>query len=55
MSTTAKDLEALERDYSAKVAEIRADPELSWEAKERRIREQGLKFDKLRKQLEEAA
>jgi hypothetical protein len=38
-------------EHRRKVA-VRADTSLSWEQKERRIRELGLKFDKDRKQLE---
>ena len=55
MSTTTKDLEALERDFEGRKAEIRADETLSWEARERRIRELGLRFDKERKELERSA
>lgn len=55
MSTTAKDLDRLEADYRVKVAKIRSDESLSWEAKERQVRELGLKFDKDRKQLQEDA
>ena len=55
MTTTAKDLEALERDYRAKVAKIRADNSLSWEQKERKVRELGLEYGRVRKELEEDA
>jgi hypothetical protein len=55
MTTKTKDLETLGRDYRERKAQIRADSSLSWEKKERAIRELGLKFDKERKQLEEAA
>ncbi len=52
MSTETKDLKRLEHDYLERKAQIRADSSLSWEKKERAIRELGLKFDKDRKQLE---
>jgi hypothetical protein len=56
MNTEAgKALERLVREHRRRVAEVRADNSLSWEKKERAIRELGLKFDKERKQLEEAA
>jgi hypothetical protein len=54
-ATTRDKYEALERAYRRKVAEIRQNPELSWEKQELKIRELGLKYDKQRKQLEEAA
>jgi hypothetical protein len=50
--TKAEDLEQL---YRERVAEVRSDNFLSWEKKERQIRELGLKFDEDRKQLQEEA
>ena len=55
MDTTTKDLEALERDYQERKAEIRADTSLSWEKKELKVRELGKAYDRERKQLEEDA
>jgi hypothetical protein len=54
-ATASRDLERLEAEYRRRVAEIRAAPGLSWEKRERTIRELGLRFDKKRKQLQEAA
>jgi hypothetical protein len=48
-TTATRDPEA---DYQRKKAEIRADASLSWEAKERQIRELGLEFDKARRERE---
>ena len=55
MTTRTKDLERLERDYRKRKAQIRADSSLSWEKKERAVRELGLRFDKECKQLESEA
>jgi hypothetical protein len=49
MTTAAKEMEALERDYRRRVAEIRADASLSWEKRELKIRELGLEYDQRRK------
>ena len=48
-------LESLLVEHRRRVAAVRAGTSLSWEKKERRIRELGLQFDKQRKDLEEAA
>jgi len=53
--TKAEDLERLVVEHRRKVNEVRADDSLSWEKKERAIRELGLKFDKDRKELEVSA
>jgi hypothetical protein len=55
MSTTAEALERLEQEYKHKRAEVRSDNSLSWEKKERTVRELGLEYDRARKQLQEAA
>jgi hypothetical protein len=49
--------EALEADYRAKVAAVRADDSLSWEKKELKVRDLGEKYDRARRsqQAEEAA
>ncbi len=52
MSTTADKREALEREYGRDVAEIRFTPGLSWEKRERAVRERGLRYERDRKQLE---
>jgi hypothetical protein len=44
-------LEALERAYRARVQEVRAAP-LSWEKKEKSIRQLGLRYDAERRKLE---
>jgi hypothetical protein len=48
MSTVAE-MEALERDYQKRKAEIRADASLSWEKRELKIRELGLEYDQARR------
>jgi hypothetical protein len=48
-------LEALVKEHRRRVAEVRADNSLSWEKRELKIRELGLKFDMERRELEEAA
>jgi hypothetical protein len=56
MDTTAtKDLERLEKEYRRKVAEIRSSPGLSWEKKERTVRELGVRYDQDRNELERSA
>jgi hypothetical protein len=52
MDTKTRDLE---REYQERKAQIRADSSLSWEKRELKIRELGLRFDKERKQLERSA
>jgi hypothetical protein len=47
--------EQLEAAHRAKVAEIRADKSLSWEAKERKIRELGLRHRRVLEEAEAAA
>jgi hypothetical protein len=52
MDTTAsRELERLERAYRDRVQEVRAAP-LSWEKKERMIRQLGLKYDAERRKLQ---
>jgi hypothetical protein len=41
--------EDLEQEYKRKVAEVRSDNSLSWERKERQVRELGLRYDQQRK------
>jgi hypothetical protein len=53
MDTTTRDLEALERDYQERKAQIRADTSLSWEKRELAIRRLGLQYDKTRRKLDE--
>jgi hypothetical protein len=54
MDTTAtRDLEALERDYLKRKAEIRSDETLSYEKKELAVRRLGLEYDRRRKEAEE--
>lgn len=52
MTTTTEVLERLEADYRAKVAKIQVDESLSWEKRERTIRELGLEYDRQRKEAE---
>ena len=54
MDTTTKDLEALERDYQERKAEIRADTSLSWEKKELQVKALGEEFYRARKEMEAA-
>jgi hypothetical protein len=42
----AKDPEALEAEYRQRVREIRADPSLSWEKKELKVRDLGKEYDR---------
>lgn len=44
--------EDLEREYRRKVAGVRLDASLSWEKKERQVRELGLRYDQKRKEAE---
>ena len=52
MTTKTKDLE---RQYGRKVAEVRRANSLSQEKKELAVQQLGLKYDRARKQEEEAA
>ncbi len=45
----------MEAKYRTRVAQIRADESLSWEKKERQIRELGLAHNRARKQAEQEA
>jgi hypothetical protein len=45
------ELKRLEAEYLERRAEIRSDPELSWEKRERAIRELGKEYDKARREL----
>ncbi len=56
MSTTAPGgLQALEDEYRARVAAVRGDSSLSWEKKERKVRELGLAYDRARREAEQEA
>ncbi len=48
-------LERLVREHRRRVAEDRADDSLSWEKKERQIRELGLSYYRDRKEIERSA
>jgi hypothetical protein len=45
--------EDLKREYRRQVAEVRADGSLSWEKRERQVRELGLRYDQVRKEEEQ--
>ncbi len=53
MSTTAKDLETLERDYLKSKQQIRSDPALSYEKKELRVKQLTDEYYARRRKLEE--
>jgi hypothetical protein len=55
LTTIARDLEALERNYQKRKAEIRADNSLSWEKKELAVRQLGKEYDQARKEAERSA
>ena len=55
MSTETKDLERLERDYQERKAQIRSDPELSWEKKQLAIKRLSEEHHARRRALEETA
>jgi hypothetical protein len=52
---TQRNLEQLEHNYRKLKAEIRSDPELSWEKKELAIWQLGKEYDRDRKQAERSA
>jgi hypothetical protein len=49
---STKALEDLEIEYRRRVAEIRMAPGLSWEKREKTIRELGLRYDRERRKLQ---
>ena len=51
--TTTEALEELRARYGVRVAAIRADTAMTWEARERAIREAGREYDRERKAEEE--
>jgi hypothetical protein len=51
-TTIREELEALERDYLKRKAEIRADDSLCWEKKELAVRRLGLEYGKACKEVE---
>lgn len=54
MDTTTKDLDRLEAEYQERKTQIRSDPELSWEQKEKAIKALGDGHQARRRELEEA-
>jgi hypothetical protein len=54
MTTTAKELEALDWGYQERKEQIRNDPTLSFEKKERQIKKLGDEHHRKRKELEES-
>ena len=54
MSKQTKTPEDLEREYRRRKLAIRADSELSWEKKERTIKELGEEYHRARKEMEAA-
>ena len=55
MNAQAKTLEELKAQYRRRKLEIRADETLSWEKKERQVKELGDRYYRERRQLEEEA
>jgi hypothetical protein len=55
MSEQGNKLREMEEAHRAKVAEIRADTGLGWEAKERKIRELGERYYRALREAEQAA
>ena len=54
MKLTAETLEELEREYRRRKLAIREDPGLSWEKKERTIKELGEENHRARREMEAA-
>lgn len=52
--TEGHEFARIDQEYRESKAKIRADEDLTWEAKERKVRELGLEYDRKRKEAEEA-